>query len=114
MRMVYGIPQCGTVRKARKWLDEQQIAYQFHDYKKSGVDAALLKLWIARFGWEQVINRRGTSWRRLPEAQRQAMGAEAVLLAAIDNPSLIKRPILMDGELCLLGFDIDAWQDALL
>ncbi|HHO69994.1 MAG TPA: ArsC family reductase [Halothiobacillus sp.] len=114
MRVVYGIPQCDKVRKARKWLDEQQLAYQFHDYKQSGVDVALLKSWIDRFGWEQVINRRGTNWRRLPEAQRQAMGAEAALLAAIDNPSLIKRPILMDGELCLLGFDIDAWQDALL
>lgn len=113
MMTVYGIPQCGTVRKARAWLDERGLTYQFHDYKKSGVPEALLADWIADLGWETVINRRGTSWRALPEATRNAMDAAGALAAAMHNPSLIKRPIVVGAPTTLIGFDPDHWQETL-
>ncbi|ANJ67369.1 arsenate reductase [Halothiobacillus diazotrophicus] len=111
MMTVYGIPQCSTVKKARAWLDEQRVDYAFHDYKKKGVPEALLDEWIDRFGWDVVINRRGTSWRALPEAVRSSMDAAGARAAALANPSLIKRPILVAGDTTLIGFDPEQWQE---
>ena len=113
MIIVYGIRNCDTVRKARTWLDEQGLDYRFHDFKKEGVPADRLDDWLGRFGWESVINRRGTTWRRLPAEEREAMDTERARKAALDNASLIKRPIVEhDGE-TLVGFDAEAWQEAL-
>ncbi|MGM0517626.1 MAG: ArsC family reductase [Pseudomonadota bacterium] len=113
MITVYGIRNCDTVRKARAWLDEQGLAYHFHDYRKDGLPAERLDEWFARFGWESVINRRGMTWRRLPAAEREAMDATLARGAAEANPSLIRRPIVVHDGDTLIGFDADQWQEVL-
>jgi Spx/MgsR family transcriptional regulator len=95
MITVYGIPNCDTVKRARAWLTEQGLAYQFHDFKKSGVPPAELAAWCEQLGWERVLNRAGTTWRKLDEAARAAVvdsaSAQALLLS---EPSAIKRPVV--------------------
>jgi len=113
MITVYGIPNCNSVKKARGWLDEQGLAYRFHDFKKSGVPEERLEAWLAHFGWETVINRRGTTWRRLPAEEREAMDTGRARKAALSNPSLIKRPVIETDDQLLIGFDADQWQEAL-
>ncbi len=113
MITVYGIRSCDTVRKARAWLDAQGLEYRLHDYKKEGVPADRLGDWIESFGWETVINRRGTTWRRLPETQRETMNVERATEAALTNPSLIKRPIVEHDGGTLVGFDMEKWQEVL-
>ena len=113
MITVYGIPNCDTVKKARAWLAERGLEYEFHDFKKAGVPADRLTEWLERFGWETVINRRGMSWRRLPAEEREAMDSARARAAALANPSLIKRPVVETGESMLIGFDADDWQEAL-
>ena len=106
MITLYGIPNCDTVKRARAWLDEQGLAYQFHDYKKQGVPEAKLPRWMGELGWDKVLNRAGTTWRKLDEAAKagasDAAGAAALMVA---QPSVIKRPIVewADGRLSL-GF----------
>ncbi|MGC9457475.1 MAG: arsenate reductase, partial [Halothiobacillaceae bacterium] len=106
-------PNCDTVRKARRWLDEHGIEYRFHDYRKQGVDPEQIATWMDRLGWTQVINRRGMTWRRLPEALREGMDQTSALGAACESPSLIRRPIVESGDRLLVGFDPDAWSEAL-
>ncbi|WP_322521339.1 arsenate reductase [Guyparkeria halophila] len=113
MITVYGIPNCDTVKKARAWLAEQGLEYRFHDFKKAGVPEAQLDDWLERFGWETAINRRGTSWRRLPAEDREAMDATRAREAALANPSLIKRPVAEHDGNTLIGFAADDWQEAL-
>ena len=109
---LFGIPNCDTVKRARTWLDTQHIAYRFHDFKKQGVPEAALTHWIDALGWEALVNRRGTTWRQLDEAERDgvtdATTARAALLA---HPSLIKRPVVDWGasQGVTVGFDADAW-----
>jgi arsenate reductase len=104
MFTLYGIPNCDTVKKARAWLDQHKLAYHFHDYKKAGIDAATLKRWCAEFTYEQLLNQRGTTWRKLPEAQRSQLTAAKALRLMQDHPSVIKRPVLDTGSRLLLGF----------
>ena len=110
---VYGIKACDTMKKAFAWLDANNISWQFHDYKKAGIDAASLRRWIDVLGWETVINRRGTSWRKLPESVRQRMDVELAIDAALANPSLIKRPIIEADGILAAGFDSDHWRTLL-
>ena len=108
---LYGIPNCDTVKKARAWLDGQGVAFDFHDFKKAGVPLPGLDQWLASAGWERLLNRQGTTWRRLDEARRDAVrdaaGARALML---EQPSLIKRPVLQwpDGGITV-GFDAADW-----
>ncbi len=110
---LYGIPNCDTVKKARTWLDAQGIAYTFHDYKKAGADAAQIARWCVAAGWEKVLNRAGTTFRKLPDADKQDLDAAkaAALMAA--NPSCIKRPIAEHPGGLLVGFKADEWAAAL-
>ena len=101
---IYGIKACDTMKKAFTWLDQQGIDYRFHDYKQAGAPEAALRRWIKQLGWETVINRRGTSWRKLPEAERETMNAETAVQAALANTTLIKRPMLEKGKLLEPGF----------
>ncbi len=111
---IYGIKACDTMKKAFTWLDQHGIEYDFHDYKKAGASAAQVKAWIKQLGWEQVINRRGTTWRKLPEAERETMTAAGAAAAAVANPSMIRRPLVeFDGKVLLLGFDPEEWADRL-
>ena len=101
---LYGIPNCDTVRKARAWLDGRGVAYVFHDYKKAGVDEAVLDRAIAALGWETVLNRSGTTFRKLPDADKAGLDEAKALALMVARPSLIKRPVLERGETILVGF----------
>lgn len=108
---LYGIKNCDTIKKARRWLDERQINYRFHDYRVNGVDEELLNHFAARVGWRALVNTRGATWRGLSEEQRAAADQEReALLLMVRAPALIKRPILQtaDGRI-LLGFDADGY-----
>jgi len=109
---IYGIKACDTMKKAFTWLDNNKVDWQFHDYKKVGAREQDLRRWIKTFGWETVINRRGTSWRKLPETERDSMTAETAITAALANPSLIKRPIIEGDGVLEIGFDQSRWADA--
>lgn len=113
MITLYGIPGCDTVKKARAWLDARGIGYAFHDYKKEGTDPATLRTWVAARGWETVLNRRGTTFRKLPDGDKADLdGAKAVALMEA-HPSAIKRPVVeLEGGL-LVGFDAAEWEQAL-
>lgn len=111
--ILYGIPNCDTVKKARAWLDSQGIAYSFHDYKKSGADPERLSGWIARWGWEKVLNRAGTSFRALPDADKAGLDGGKAMDLMLANPSLIKRPVLEGDGGALIGFKAEDWQQVL-
>jgi Spx/MgsR family transcriptional regulator len=101
---LYGISNCDTIRKARRWLKEQGVDYRFHDYRKDGLDEALLEQWADDLGWEALLNRRGTTWRRLPETDRNAIDRETAIRLLLAHPAMIKRPLLDTGSERLLGF----------
>lgn len=115
MTILYGIPNCDTVKKARTWLDTHQLAYQFHDFKKSGVPAEALDAWVKAVGWEKLVNRKGNTWRKLDAATQagvvDAASAKALILA---QPSVVKRPVVdwgaKAGQDTTVGFDAEAWQ----
>lgn len=111
--IVYGIANCDTVRKARAWLGARGIDHQFHDYRKAGVPHAALDRWIAVLGWERLLNRSGTTWRKLPEAEREGLdrGRAAALMLA--HPSAIRRPLVEHPGGLLLGFSEAEWEAAL-
>ncbi len=110
---LYGIPNCDTVKKARAWLEARGLDHVFHDYKKAGADAARVAGWCDAAGWEKVLNRAGTTFRKLPEADREGLDqARAVALMAA-NPSCIKRPIVERPGGLLVGFKVDEWEAAL-
>ena len=107
---LFGIPNCDSVRKARRWLDEEKIPYQFHDFRKDGLDATLLATWIEQAGWETLINRRGTTWRQLPAGAREGINAQRAQALMLEQPTLIKRPVLVAGSHLEVGFDADLYQ----
>ena len=114
MLQVCGIPNCDTMKKARRWLDEHGIDYEFHDYKKNGMDASLLRNWIDQVGWEKLLNRRGMMWRKLDEAQKENIDETSAIAIMLDTPSIIKRPVLVgeNGNI-LVGFREDEYQELL-
>jgi arsenate reductase len=107
MTTLYGIPNCDTVKRARAWLDEHGIAYRFHDFKKEGVPEAELDQWLRAPGWEALVNRRGTTWRKLDDATRAAVTDAAGAAALMqEQPSVIKRPVVEWGDGSVtVGFD---------
>ena len=113
MLTFYGIPNCDTVKKARGWLDAHGTAYAFHDYKKAGVDEASLRRWVGALGWETVLNRAGTTFRKLPDADRADLDADKAVVLMLAQPSMIKRPILEGDGVLLAGFKPEAWEAAL-
>ncbi|MET0065957.1 MAG: ArsC family reductase [Candidatus Thiodiazotropha sp.] len=108
---LYGIANCDTVKKARKWLNEQGIEYEFHDYKKEGVDEARLREWSRELGWEALLNRRGTTWRKLDEGEKSPLDEERALRIMMDHSSIIKRPLLDDGHRLTLGFKPEIYSE---
>lgn len=113
MITLYGIPNCDTVKKARTWLDQNGVAYVFHDYKKAGIDRARLETWVAELGWETVLNRSGTTFRALPEADKAGVDAVKAVTLMSAQPSMIKRPILDLGDRRVAGFKPDVYAAAL-
>ena len=106
---LYGIKNCDTVKKARKWLDENGIAYEFHDFKKDSLSSEKLSQWEQALGWEALINKRGTTWRKLPDEVRDTISAQSAHQIMLDNPSIIKRPVVERGDGVSVGFNADDW-----
>ena len=109
----YGIPNCDTVKKARAWLDAERIGYNFHDYKKHGVDADKLARWAEAVGWEALLNTRGTTFRKLPEIGRADIDRDKALALMQAHPSLIRRPVVEHSGGLLVGFDPARWSQTL-
>lgn len=107
---IYGIKNCDTMKKAFRWLEDRGIAYSFHDYKKDGVDMDILAQAIAAHGWENIINRRGTTWRKLPDEIRENMNVQKAMEIAADNPAIIKRPLLLTNGRIHPGFNEERYQ----
>ena len=101
---LYGIRNCDTMKKAWTWLDQKGVAYNFHDYKKVGVDRARLEGWAKVVGWERLLNRAGTTFKKLPEADRQDVDEAKAIALMLAQPSMIKRPVLETGSRLLVGF----------
>ncbi len=109
---LYGIPNCDTVKKARSWLDDHGIAYDFHDYKKLGADKAKLKAWCDALGFETVLNRAGTTFKKLPEADRENLTQAKAIALMLAQPSMIKRPMAEAKAVLLAGFKPDQYAQA--
>lgn len=107
---LYGIKNCDTVKKARRWLDAKDIEYTFHDVREDGLEREQVEAWLAELGWETLVNRRSTSWKALDEHMRAAMDAKAALEAILEQPTLIKRPLLDTGHERHCGFSADNYQ----
>jgi len=107
MLNVYGIKNCDTVRKALKWLETQGIAYTFHDFRKEGLDPALVQKWIDVIGWESVLNRRSTTWRKLAENDKNNIDKASAIQLMSEHPTLVKRPIFEDKGIVIQGFTDD-------
>ena len=103
---IYGIPNCNTVKKALDWFKANKIDYEFHDFKKLGVSETKLKEWSEELGWEALINKRGTTWKKLdPETQASVVNAESAYAVMQEKPSMIKRPVIESAKGLLTGFD---------
>ena len=104
MTTVYGIKNCDTVRKARKWLEAQGVEYQFHDFRADGLAEKDLRSWVKAVGWETLLNRRGTSWRQLPDKDKESVNEAKAIQLMLANPTLIKRPVLLHNKQVHVGF----------
>ncbi|MGA0555961.1 ArsC family reductase [Larkinella sp. VNQ87] len=110
MYTLYAIPNCDTVKKARVWLAANGVDYQFHDYKKQGIDRPTIERWLTQKPWEDLVNRAGTTWRQLPETDRPTQTDDAIALM-LANPSVIRRPLIeSEGKIIALGFKPDDYQ----
>ncbi|WP_411340669.1 ArsC family reductase [Sphingopyxis sp. J-6] len=108
--ILYGIPNCDTVKKARRWLDEHGVAHRFHDFRKDGLDPGLLQGWIDALGWEKLLNRSGTTFRKLPDAQKDGLDAAKAKALMLEQPAMIRRPVVEAGSEVSVGFAADDWQ----
>ena len=107
---IYGIKNCDTMKKARAWLDQKGAAYAFHDYKAAGIDRARLEVWAGKVGWETLLNRSGTTFRKLPEADREGLTEKKAIALMLAQPSMIKRPVLdAGGGRLIVGFKPDQY-----
>lgn len=113
MAILYGIKNCDSVKKARVWLDQHAIAYQLHDYKVDGISPELLSRFAKNSNWEVLLNKRSTTWRQLPEAEKTALNSDTALQLLLEHPTLIKRPILETGAAFIIGFNADEYQRTL-
>jgi arsenate reductase len=114
--VLFGIPNCNTVKKATEWLNANDISYTFHDYKKQGIDSATLKNWSSQVGWEILVNKKGTTWRALDDATQAATtNQKKAIELMIQNPSIIKRPVIeTEGKILAIGFDEEKYKAAFL
>ena len=110
--ILYGIPNCDTVKKARVYLDGRGVAYHFHDYKKAGVTTADLERWSKQVGWEKLLNKAGTTFKKLPDADKVDIDETKAIALMLANPSMIKRPVVEGGETLLVGFNPAAYEAA--
>lgn len=107
MTTLYGIANCDTIKKAKKWLAENNIDYTFHDYKKLGVPEKELNVWIKKVSWEILLNKRSTTWRHLNNALKDSVDETSAIQIMLENPSIIKRPVLVDKKSIIVGFKLN-------
>lgn len=110
MPTIYGISSCETCRQARKWLDEHEIDYKFHNLREDGINIQALERWCARVDWSKILNKHSLTWRKIPESDRADMNKDKALAAMIEYPTLVKRPVLEFDEFIALGFSADNYQ----
>ncbi|HEY3916398.1 MAG TPA: ArsC family reductase [Stellaceae bacterium] len=109
---IYGIKACDTMKKARTWLDAHQVAYAFHDYKTAGIERPVLEGWAKKVGWEVLLNRVGTTFKKLPEAKKEKLDAAKAIALMLAQPSMIKRPVLDIGGKLTVGFKPEIYEKA--
>ena len=115
MITLYGIPNCGSVKKARDWLESQNLAYTFQDFKKAGIDKDTIAVWMKQASWEVLVNKKGTTWRGLSDATKEDItNATSATTLMIEHSSVIKRPVLCKGNTVLVGFDANTYEEHLL
>jgi len=105
MVRIYGISNCDTIKKTRAWLQNNEVAYEFHDYRKQGISKELITEFLKHFDFEELINRRGTTWRKLSDSQKQSLNKQSAIALMLEQPSIIKRPLLHNKNMWLLGFN---------
>ncbi len=113
MMTLYGIKNCDTMKKARAWLDGRGIAYTFHDYKTAGIEKARLEAWVAQLGWEALLNRAGTTFRKLPDAEKAGLTERKAIALMLAQPSMIKRPVLEKAGKITAGFRPELYEKVL-
>jgi Spx/MgsR family transcriptional regulator len=111
---LYGIKNCDTMKKARVWLDGHGVEYAFHDYKAVGIEAGVLREWAAKVGWEVLLNRSGTTFRKLPDKDREGLTEKKAIALMVDQPSMIKRPVLEVSGKLLVGFKPEIYEKTLV
>ena len=111
MTTIYGIPNCDTCRRARKWLDEHSVACEFHDIRSDGLDIQAIHRWAQHVGWERLLNTRSQTWRKIAQADREGIDEGRALALMFEQPTLIKRPVLEHDDLILVGFSEDDYED---
>ena len=113
MTRIYGIKNCDTMKKARAWLDGRGIAYAFHDYKTAGIDKARLEGWVSQLGWETLLNRAGTTFRKLPDTEKEGLTEKKAIALMLAQPSMIKRPVLEQAGKITVGFRPEQYEKLL-
>ena len=113
MLTIYGIKSCDTCRRATKYLDEHNIEFRFHDLRDDGLDIQMLERWSKRLGWERLLNKHSLTWRKIPEVDRADMSLDKAMLAMIDNPTLVKRPVIETDKFIAVGFSETRFDDFL-
>ncbi|MGD8120667.1 ArsC family reductase [Vibrio sp. TRT 2004] len=106
---MYGIPNCDTIKKAKKWLEAEGVEYHFHDYRKQGIDKAMVETFCQQLGWENVVNKRGTTFRQLSQEQKDNLDQNSAIELLVEQPAMIKRPILVANDTYHLGFKADQY-----
>jgi arsenate reductase len=107
---IYGIKNCDTMKKARAWLDQRGVAYRFHDYKTAGIERATLEGWAKKAGWEALLNKAGTTFRKLPEKDKEGLTEKKAIALMLSQPSMIKRPVLEAGGKLIVGFKPEQYE----
>lgn len=110
MTTLYGIPNCDTMKKARAWLADRGVDYEFHDYKKLGIDEALLRSWVAELGWKPLLNTRGMMWRKVPQDVKDSIDEASAVALMLETPSIIKRPVLDTCDTRHVGFKPEQYE----
>ena len=108
--ILYGISNCDTVKKAKSWLEENNLDYHFHDFRKQGLESAIIQDWLSQIDWQKLLNKRSTTWRNLDAKTQQLVNAENIIQLLVENPTLIKRPVLKVNGIINIGFNADTYQ----
>ncbi|MBE0439063.1 MAG: ArsC family reductase [Gammaproteobacteria bacterium] len=103
--IIYGIKNCDTVKKACRWLDANGIAFEFHDFRRDGLDENIITTWLQTVTWHDLLNRKSTTWRQVDPAQRNALNADSAIQLMLTSPTIIKRPVLVNGDKMIIGFN---------